>query len=163
MKYHEFDINKEYENIYFFLKEKGFSENYIKNLRKTWGNFIVNETIVNIRQGLNAGDKLKVCSSPNPKTDIQTCIIPLDIVYEDEYYLLINKPSGISTMPNRSHYNNNISGAIAYYMQDKDSNFVVRILNRLDKDTAGIIIVAKDSIAQKEIKNITKKYYLTNS
>lgn len=159
MKYHDYDIQKEYESIYYFLKENGFSENYIKNLRKTWGNFFVNDEMVNIKKHLNVGDKLKINSSPNPKTEIQKCIIPLDVVYEDEYYLLINKPSGISTMPNRSHYSNNLTGAIAHYMQKKDANFVVRILNRLDKDTAGIIIVAKDSIAQKEIKDIKKRYY----
>ncbi|MBO5394964.1 MAG: RluA family pseudouridine synthase, partial [Clostridia bacterium] len=70
-----------------------------------------------------------------------------------------NKPSGLTCMPNSSHYTHNLSGAIAYYMQNKEENFVVRILNRLDKDTAGIIIVAKDSISQKEIKDVNKIYY----
>ena len=158
MKYQEYTIDKDYKSIYFFLKTHNFSENYIKNLRKAWGSFVVNDETVNIKKPLKSGDKLKLNSSPNEKTSIKFCILPLDIVYEDEYYLLINKPSGLSCMPNRSHYANNLSGAIAYYMKDKEENFVVRILNRLDKDTAGIIIVAKDSIAQKEIKNIEKTY-----
>lgn len=159
MKYQTYTINKPYDSIYFFLKQNGFSENYIKNLRKTLGNFVVNDEVCTIRKQLNIGDTLKINSSPNNKTNIQSCILPLDVVFEDEYYLLINKPSGISCMPNRSHYTNNLAGAIMAYMQDKDLNFVVRIINRLDKDTAGIIIVAKDSISQKEIKNIDKTYY----
>ncbi|MBQ8908939.1 MAG: RluA family pseudouridine synthase [Clostridia bacterium] len=159
MKYQTYTINKPYDSIYFFLKQNGFSENYIKNLRKTLGNFVVNDEVCTIRKQLNIGDTLKINSSPNNKTNIQSCILPLDVVFEDEYYLLINKPSGISCMPNRSHYTNNLAGAIMAYMQDKDLNFVVRIINRLDKDTAGIIIVAKDSISQKEIKNIAKTYY----
>ncbi|MBE7073778.1 MAG: RluA family pseudouridine synthase [Clostridiales bacterium] len=159
MKYQEYKIAEPYQTVYHYLKTMHFSENYIKNLRKDWGNILVNEKIVNIRCPLCIGDVLKINSSPNQKTDIKTCILPLDIVYEDEYYILINKPSGISCMPNKSHYDNNLAGAILNYMQDKESNFVVRILNRLDKDTAGIIIVAKSSIAQKDIKNLDKTYH----
>ena len=159
MKYHEFIIDQNYDTIYHYLKRHQFSENYIKNLRKTWGNFVVNDEIVNIRKKLERGDRLKLNSNPNQKTTIMPCILPLDIVYEDKYYLLINKPSGLSCMPNKSHYTNNLAGAITNYMHKKEEDFVLRIINRLDKDTAGIIIVAKDSISQKEIKNINKTYF----
>lgn len=156
MAYRNYKINKEYQSVYYFLKENGFSENYISNLRKSWGYIKVNDQIVNIRKALTHGDILEIESSPNNKTDIEKCNLPLDIVYEDEYYLLINKPSGISCMPNKSHYHLNLAGAICNYF--RDDNFVLRIINRLDKDTAGLILVAKDSIAQKDIKNINKVY-----
>lgn len=159
MKYQEFNIEKDYQNIYYFLKNQGFSENFISNLRKTWGNFVLNDEIVNIRKPLHEGDLLKINSSPNKKTTIMQSVIPLDIVYEDKYYLLINKPSGLSCMPTRSHFNHNLAGAICFYMSKKDNNFVLRIINRLDKDTAGIIIVAKDSISQNKISNIEKTYH----
>lgn len=159
MKYQEFIITKDYKTIYYFLKDEGFAENFITNLRKTWGNFKVNGEIVNIRKSLKNGDKLEINNNPNSKTTITHCILPLDVVYEDKYYLLINKPSGISCMPSRSHYSNNLAGAICHYMKDKDDNFVLRIINRLDKDTAGLIIVAKDSISANKLKNIQKTYY----
>lgn len=159
MKYQEFEIKQEYKSIYHFLKSEDFSENFIANLRKDWGNLVVNNEIVNIRKPLKIADILKINSNPNNKTSIMHCIIPLDIVYEDEYYLVINKPSGISCMPSRSYYSHNLAGAICKYMSAKDENFVLRMINRLDKDTAGIIVVAKDSIAQNRIKNIEKKYY----
>lgn len=159
MKYQTFNILKEYKSIYYFLKEEGFAENFISNLRKKWGNFIVNNEIVNIRKSLHIGDILKINSNPNSKTAIMHCVIPLNIVYEDEYYLLINKPSGLSCMPTRSHYTNNLAGAICNYMNKKDDNFVLRIINRLDKDTAGIIIIAKDSISANKISKINKIYH----
>lgn len=159
MNYQSYIISKEYKSIYYFLKDEGFAENYITNLRKVWGNLIVNGNTVNIRQPLHAGDKLEINSNPNIKTSITHCIIPLDIVYEDKYYLLVNKSSGLPCMPSRSHYTNNLAGAVCYYMKDKDSNFVLRIINRLDKDTSGIIIIAKDSISQNKIKNVNKTYY----
>lgn len=159
MKYQEFTINKEYKTIYYFLKDEGFAENFITNLRKSWGNFKVNGNIVNIRKPLKIGDKLEINSNPNSKTTIMHCIIPLNIVYEDKYYLLINKNSGLSCMPSRSHYTNNLAGAICNYMKEKDDNFVLRIINRLDKDTAGIIIVAKDSISANKLKEVQKTYH----
>lgn len=158
-RYQIYKIDKNYQNIYYFLKDNGFSENYITNLRKVMGNIKVNEENVTIRHPLKIGDELSINSNPNTKTTIMHCIIPLDIVYEDNYYILINKPSGLPCMPSRSHYSCNLAGAICYYMESKDLNFTLRIVNRLDKDTAGIIIVAKDSISQKEMKDINKTYY----
>ena len=159
MKFQTYKIEKEFKNIYYFLKANGFSENFISNLRKDWGNFVVNEEIVNIKKGLRPGDILQINNNPNKKTSIMQCIIPLDIVFEDKYYLLVNKPSGIPCMQTRSHYSNNMAGAICNYMSTKEEDFVLRIINRLDKDTAGIIIVAKDSISQNKIQNIEKIYH----
>lgn len=159
MKMTSFVIDKPYKSIFFFLKNNGFSENYISNLRKVWGNFVLNGVEVNIRAPLKKGDVLKINSSPNQKTTIMRCILPLDIVYEDEYYLLINKPAGLSTSPSRSHYAQNLSGAICAYMDKFDPEFVLRIAGRLDKDTSGIVIVAKDSISMKELKILGKTYF----
>lgn len=159
MKYQEFTIKKDYKTIYYFLKDEGFAENFITNLRKKWGNLKVNGEVVNIRKILKDGDKLEINSNPNSKTTIMQCIIPLNIVYEDKYYLLVNKPSGLSCMPSRSHYTYNLAGAICNYMKDKDDNFVLRIINRLDKDTAGIIVIAKDSISANKLKEVKKTYH----
>lgn len=158
MAYKKYIIEKQYKSVYFFLKSNGFSENFITNLRKKEGYIKVNDNIVNIRKPLSQGDELCIEDSPNTKTSIMHCILPLNIVYEDEYYLIVNKPSGLDCMPNKSHYSSNLAGAICYYFNDKE-NFVLRIINRLDKDTAGLILVAKSSIAQKDVKDIKKTYY----
>lgn len=147
------------KNVYYFLKNKGFSENYISNLRKTPSSILLNGVSANTRTKLNIGDKLEILTSPNAKTEIKPCILPLDIVYEDTYYLLIYKESGISCMPNKSHYDLNLAGGIVEYMKNKDDNFTLRIINRLDKDTAGFILVAKNSLALQEVKNINKTYF----
>lgn len=151
-------IKSKFKSVYYFLKNQNFSENYISNLRKKMGYIKVNGEITNMRHPLNYNDILEIEDSPNNKSTIMHCILPLNIVYEDRDYLLVYKESGIPCMPTKTHYNYNLAGAICYYMKDKSPNFVLRIINRLDKDTAGIIIVAKNSIAQKDIKNINKTY-----
>lgn len=157
--YQNFKIDKDYKSVYFFLKENGFSENFITNLRKQAGFILINENIANTASALKKSDVLSVISNPNRKTTIMQCILPLDIVFEDAYYLLINKPSELSTMPNKSHYTNNLAGAICYYMSQKDPNFTLRVVNRLDKDTSGLVLVAKSALALKELSSFEKKYH----
>lgn len=153
-----YKITKDYDSVYYFLKDNGFSENFITNLRKVKGYILIDNQIATTKSFLPKNATLSICNNPNQKTTIMHCILPLDIVYEDAYYLLVNKPSGISTMPNRSHYSENLGGAICHYLQNNQPDFTLRILNRLDKDTSGLVLVTKNSIAQKDIKNIEKTY-----
>ena len=157
--YYKYIADKDYPSVYVFLKENNFSENFITNLRKKEGYILLNDKIAHTTTHVEKGAQLWLCSNPNPKTTIMHCIIPLDIVYEDAYYLLVCKPSGLSCMPNRSHYSNNLAGAICHYLQKENKNFTLRIINRLDKDTCGLILIAKDSIAAKELKDFQKTYY----
>ncbi len=159
MRFQKYVVDKAYDSVYIYLKQHGFSENFIKNLRKTHGDILLNNQIVHINQPLKQNDILQINASPNTKSSIMHCILGLNIVYEDEYYLIVNKPSGLSCMPNRSHYAENLAGAICHYMDKKSTNFVLRIVNRLDKDTTGLVIVAKDSVAQKELSNVQKTYH----
>ena len=134
------------QTVYLYLKSLGYSENYLKNLRKEYGYIKKNGNICFMNEYISDGDIISVYTNPNPRTCIISCIIPLDIVYEDEYILVVNKPSGLATMPTKSHFTYNLSGGIMAYMQQKDSGFVLRIVNRLDKDTAGLVLVAKNSL-----------------
>lgn len=158
MDYYTFKVKKNYNSVYLFLKEKQFSEHFITNLRKKMGYIKINNNPATTNSVLNRGDILSIKSNPNPKTTIMHCILPLNIVFEDEYYLLINKSSNLSSSPTRSHYDHNLAGAVCNYMDKKDQNFTLRMINRLDKDTSGLVLIAKDLIAQKEIGFIHKKY-----
>ncbi len=158
MDYYTFKAKKNYNSVYLFLKEKQFSEHFITNLRKKMGYIKINNNPATTNSVLNRGDILSIKSNPNQKTTIMHCILPLNIVFEDEYYLLINKPSNLSSSPTRSHYDHNLAGAVCNYMDKKDQNFTLRMINRLDKDTSGLVLIAKDLIAQKEIGFIYKKY-----
>ena len=147
------------ENIYTYLKANGYSENYLKNLRKQKGFIKLNGNICFINQPVKNNDVICVNDNPNTKTCINSCNIPLDIVFEDDQVLAINKPSGLATMPSRSHYDYNLSGGLVNYFGD---DFVVRIVNRLDKEASGIVLVACNSLASNflnKYQNVKKTYY----
>lgn len=145
--------------IYFFLKNNGFSENYIKNLRNTNNSILLNGNIVNIRAKISNNDVLMLLKNPNKPTKFEACNVKLDILFEDEDYIIVNKPHNLVCNPTRSHYSNNLGSMICTYMQEKESNFVLRILNRLDRETAGIIVVAKNVGAYNQMKDFEKEYH----
>ena len=157
MKYLEIKIEKKYESVYIYLKQKNFSEHFIKNLRSYFGAIMINGKPENISHPLKSGDILKIDRNPFKGTEIEKIYAPLDIIYEDDYYLVINKPSLLPTTPSKSHYHNNLAGMICAYIND--SEFTLRIMNRLDKDASGIILVAKDTITYQNTVNIEKEYH----
>ncbi len=89
--------------------------------------------------------------------------IYLDILYEDEYLLILNKPAGIAIHPSCANYENTLSNAVALYLQ-KQNIFSIHIVTRLDKNTSGICIFAKNEyiqelfIRKKDNINIHKEY-----
>lgn len=145
--------------IYFFLKNQQLSEHYIKNLRNTPDAILLNNSPATINESIKVGDILSISNNPYSASNIQPCEGNLDILFEDDDFLIVNKPHNLSCMPTQSHYSCNLGGQIVGYMQTKQPDFVLRIVNRLDKDTAGIVVVAKNVTARNNITCINKVYH----
>ena len=164
MDYNKIVINnaEKNETIYRYLKRNGYSENYIRNLRKKEGYIKLNNKIAFTNAIVSNDDLLELFKNPNTKSGIMQSVIPLNVVYEDNDVLVVNKPAGLATTPTRSHYDCTLAGAVLHYMSAKDSSFVVRIINRLDKDTSGLVCIAKHSLISNLLnskKYITKTYH----
>ena len=110
-----------------------------------------------------AGDVIGV-RLPEESSDFPPANIPLDIIFEDDDLILVNKQPGIIVHPTKGHPEHTIANAVMYYMQQTDQVFKVRFANRIDMDTTGIIIVAKNANAQNDLSNqmrhnsVIKKY-----
>ncbi len=164
IKYKEVKVTnpREKQTIYSYLKMNKYSENFLKNLRKVFGYIKLNGENCFINAIVKENDVISINVNPNTKTSIYSCIVPLNIVYEDDDVLVVNKPSNMPSMPSKSHFSFNLSGAILAYMEKKDSNFVVRIINRLDKEASGLVLIAKNSLASNFLNdenNTSKTYY----
>lgn len=145
-----------------FLQSK-YSEHtrsFIKNLIVS-GEVLVNGKSVKAGYELRVGDEINV-EFPEPvSTEIKAENIPLDIVYEDEYFAVINKPKNMVVHPAVKNYTGTLVNALLYNIKDLSGiNGVVRpgIVHRLDKDTSGLIVVAKNDFAHVELsKQIASK------
>ena len=93
--------------------------------------------------------------------------LPLDIIYEDEDLMVINKPAGMPIHPSMNNYYNSLANSLAYYFAQQNCPFVFRCINRLDRDTSGLTIIAKHyvsagmlstMIANKTSSSITREY-----
>ena len=132
-----------------FLKQEGFSRHILSSMKNSSGNCIV----LNGERGfgrsvLKEGDRL-VVTVPEVESgeNIIRTEMDLDIVYEDEDLLVINKPAGMPVHPSMGNYENTLANGIAWYFSQKGEDFVYRCINRLDRDTTGALILAKNPLS----------------
>ncbi len=131
-----------------FLKSKGYSHPIIVSLRKDPKGILIHGEKVYTTHLLQAGEILDISineetSSPN----IVPMPVPFSIIYEDEDLLVINKPSNTPIHPSQGNYENTLANGLAYYFQQKNCAFIYRAINRLDRDTTGLLIIAKHSLS----------------
>ena len=99
-----------------------------------------------------AGDVIGV-RLPDETSDFPAQDIPLDIIYEDDDIIMINKQPGVIVHPTKGHPDHTIANGVMKYMEDSGQSFKVRFANRIDMDTSGLIIVCRNANAQNELSN----------
>ena len=157
----EYEIPSEYDgaNITTVLKQHfKISTNLIKDLKKYKEGIQVNGEHKRVVDLAAKGDILKITIRDTASENIVPTDILLDIVYEDEDVLVINKPSNMPTHPSMGNYENSLANGVMYYYKSKGEERVFRAVNRLDKDTSGLIIVAKTNKAHEILGEYFKNH-----
>ena len=131
------------------------SRSYIQKLLKE-GMVLANGKPVKANYKLNGKEELTVTIPDAADPDIEPENIPLDILYEDEDLLVLNKPAGMPIQPSLNNYTNSIANALAYYFQSQGKPFIFRCCNRLDRDTSGLTIVSKHLVSGSILSDMTK-------
>ena len=135
-------IDGEYKDIQDYLKSKGYSASNIIDLKKYENGIMLNGVWAYMNQKPAVDDRLLVRVCENKKSEnIVPVDIKLDIKYEDDDIIVINKLGDMPIHPSLNNYENSLANALMHYYKGK--NFVFRCINRLDKDTTGLTIVAK--------------------
>lgn len=136
------------ETIATFLTKQGWTSQNLKNLRKTPDGIEVNGERAFQNYRLQPEDLLKVRVMEEASSGkIVPVKLPFSIVYEDEDIIAVNKPADMPIHPSLRNYENSLANALMYYYAQQDSPFVFRCMNRLDRDTSGLTIVAKNSVS----------------
>lgn len=127
-----------------FLKENDISKTALTDIKFAGGFIAVNDAEVNVRYLLKEGDKLKVgFPEETPSEGMKGEHLPLDILYEDDYLLVVNKPAGMSSIPSREHPTGSLANSLIEYYQRIGLESATHIVTRLDRDTSGIVLIAK--------------------
>ncbi len=151
-----------------FLKQKGFSSQNLVQLKKDPDAVTANGVPCFMNHVLQPGDTLTLHIREDHSSEkIPPVNLPLHIVYEDADLMVINKPAGMQIHPSMNNYYNSLANALAYYFEQQNCPFIFRCINRLDRDTSGLTIVAKHyvsagmlsaMIANKAASGITREY-----
>lgn len=159
-----YEIDAEHNNLTIlqFLKKKLYTDKAIIALKKTPEGILKNGIWAYVNEKVSSGDILTInFMEESVSENIVPQKLKIDIVYEDEDILVVNKSANMPIHPSQNHYTGTLANALAYYFKEKNEEFVFRCVNRLDKDTSGLTIICKnqlaggilsDMVAKREIK-----------
>jgi 23S rRNA pseudouridine1911/1915/1917 synthase len=143
----------------------GLSLAFTKQLKFLDNGIMLNGEKVTVRRTVSAGDILFLATEDVQKDGVLTPTpLPLDIAYEDEYIVMPNKSADMPTHPSHNHRGDTLADALAYKYQEEGVPFVFRAISRLDRNTSGILLIAKDRISASRLSasmkngDISKKY-----
>ena len=135
--------------------ELGLSRTTIQSWLKA-GLISVNGEVVKSNYKAQSGDEVTILQKEEEAITIQPENIPLDVVFEDDSLIVVNKPSGMVVHPSKGHYSGTLVNALLYHsnsLSDSTSEEIYRpgLVHRIDKDTSGLLVIAKNNDVHKKL------------
>jgi len=151
--------------IFDFVKAKQISKRALTDIKFNGGDLLVNSEHVTVRHKVKEGDVLTIIFPKEERgSGLQADKVPFTIVYEDQHCLVINKPPYVPSIPSREYTKGTLANGLIDYYEKHHIASTVHIVNRLDKDTSGLMLVAKHRFAhslfstQQKTKQIHRTY-----
>ena len=146
------------QRIYDFLCHHGYSRHIRTWLKQHPGSVRLNGEEALFYFPLKNGDLLEISlEEEHPSGNIVPVDLPIHIIYEDEDLMVIDKPADMPVHPSIGNYENTLANAAAWYFHRQDIPFVFRCINRLDRDTTGLLILAKHMLSGAILSDQMKK------
>lgn len=140
-----------------YLKSMGYSQPVIRHLKRTKEGILKNGIWARVNEPLLAQDTLIIRLIEEEGSFIEPTEMPLDIIYEDEDIMVINKAANIAIHPSQGHYHSTLANGLAFYFKQQGESFVYRCMNRLDRDTTGLLIIAKHMLSAAILSSMIAK------
>ena len=156
----EYIVNNEKSIRDVLIGHYHFSNRYCLHL-KVNNNIYLNDDnqLIYFDKVVNNGDKVSIkLDDEENNCNILPKFMPLDILYEDDYIIALNKPPHMPVHPSLEHFNDSLSNGLKFYFDSINLKRKIRPINRLDKDTSGIVLFAKFPFIQYSLQNYNKEY-----
>lgn len=152
------------KRIGMFLKEKEYSRAILIELKKTKTGIMKNGVWAGVNEIIKTGDILDICLT---EQGFSENIVPrkcaLDILYEDEDILVLNKPYDTPIHPSINNYDNTLANGVMHYYKEQNTPYVFRCINRLDRDTTGATIIAKNLLSASILSKRVNEHQLSRT
>lgn len=158
----EYNIGQEWDGktVKALLQHEGFSATVISGLKKNPKGICIGNKKVTVLKTLHQGDVLTIRVRNRPEDEeadrIKPTDIPIEIIYEDEDIVLVNKPANLPTHTAQHNHDHTLGNAMAFYWAKKTQKYIYRPISRLDKDTTGVLIIAKNAHAAAKLGSALK-------
>lgn len=145
--------------VYTFLKgRKGYSTRLIRTLKTTENGITLNGDAVKTVDIIHSGDILCV-SIPCENSEIEPADIPIDIIYEDDDVLVVNKSPFLAMHPTHNHQGDTLANAVVAHLVSEGKNTAYMAIGRLDKGTSGLVVLALNQLSACKLSGKIKKQY----
>ena len=141
------------------IRTHGFSRRIINRLKREPGHILLNGVHVRMVDPLHAGDLLTVILQEETSQIMPNPELFVPVIYEDEDFILFDKPPFMPVHPSIAHHHDTLANYFAYYMEQKGIPSVFRPINRLDANTTGLCLAAKNAFCAKQLSGSLQKEY----
>lgn len=143
-----------------FLRQQGISRTLLKQIKFSGGNIQVNGQVVRVTHRMTTGDQLTVTLPPETASErINSSHVPLAILYEDDHFLVVNKPAGIASVPSHLYPDDTLVNRVKGHLETIHApSQVTHIVTRLDRETSGVVIFAKHHFAHTVLDTQLKQH-----
>lgn len=142
-----------------FLKTKRISKRLLAKVKFQGGRLEVNQELSRVRKRVSEGDVVTLSLPDEPANDVlEISDKDISVLFEDEHFLLVNKPSNVPSVPSSLYSNHTMANRVKGYIEGEDYRHkMIHIVTRLDKDTSGVMIFAKHGLAHSYLDQLLKE------
>ena len=158
----EYTIEEDFDGkkVEVFLRKRlGASARVIKDLKFSENGLVLNGKRARTIDILHTGDKFTVTFPEEKGEMFEPLPYPLEVLFEDDYFLIVNKPAGLANHPSHNHQGDTLANAVAYHLKQNGKKSAFRSVGRLDKGTSGIVVCALNRFAAASVSGKIYKEY----
>lgn len=143
-----------------FLRMQGVTAGLIKSVKHDGSGFFADDAPLHTNQPVHAGQCISFALPPEHDTSVTPQPVPFSIAYEDEFAAVLNKPAGIAVHPTLNYPDGTLANGWLYHLQQEGCTGIFRPVNRIDKNTSGLVLCAQNAFATPLLAASAHKCYL---
>lgn len=153
-------LEAEGQRLGLFLRTCGVTAGLIKSVKHEGNGFFADGIPLHTNQPVRAGQRITFALPPEQPTSVAPQPIPISIAYEDEFAVVLDKPAGLAVHPTLNYPDHTLANGWIYYLQSQGKSGVFRPVNRIDKNTSGLVLCAQNAFAAPLLAANAQKCYL---
>lgn len=143
-----------------FLRTRGVTAGLIRSVKHTGQGFFADGRPLHTDRPVHAGQTVTFALPPEPKTSVEPQPVPVTIAYEDDFAVVLDKPAGLAVHPTLNYPSGTLANGWIYHLQTCGRTGVFRPVNRIDKNTSGLVLCAQNAFAAPLLGASARKCYL---